>query len=205
MSKYCYLLDAGHGGISPQGKYTTAPAKMWRFKDFTFHEGVFNRLVVAKIAKKMQEAGLDHLLLAHPFLDTSLNQRTTRANAEQKNRKCILFSIHGNASDNPTASGWEVWTSRGESQSDLIANYLYQLAENELKGVMKMRTDSHIRGRHDREANFWMLAKTSMPSVLTENGFFTNEAEARLMLTDDFQEKIAELHFQTALWCEENL
>lgn len=206
MSKYLYILDAGHGGINPEGIYTTFPAKMHRFsKDFVFYEGVFNRQIVKRIIGQMQAHGLRHRELAHEFVDTSLSKRSFRANEWQKQNKCILLSIHGNAHTNSQANGWEVWTSPGKDTSDLIANEMYKQAQNILGKEMRMRPNSHKAGQHDKEAAFWILKQTTMPSVLSENGFFTNLAEARLMMNSKFQEKIAQVHVNTMLWCESNL
>lgn len=205
MSKYLYLLDAGHGGINPEGIYTTAPAKMHKHKDFVFYEGVFNRQIVKRIAQKLKELGIDYKELAHEFVDTSLSKRTFLANNEQKKRKCILFSIHGNASSNLKANGWEVFTSPRQDTSDLIANELYENAEKTLKGIMTMRPHSRIKGQHDKEANFWMLVQSTMPAVLSENGFFTNEKDARFMISEQGQNLIAQIHVDTIIWCENNI
>jgi N-acetylmuramoyl-L-alanine amidase len=55
-----------------------------------------------------------------------------------------------------------------------------------------MRTD-YSDGDADKESRFYVLRKTSMPAVLVEYGFFTNEKEAIKMMDPIYQEKLARL------------
>jgi N-acetylmuramoyl-L-alanine amidase len=48
-----WILDPGHGGMI-DGKYQTFPNKMCDHGDFIFYEGVFNRQIVVKLAKKLR-------------------------------------------------------------------------------------------------------------------------------------------------------
>jgi N-acetylmuramoyl-L-alanine amidase len=57
-----------------------------------------------------------------------LQERVRRADKIWKNtnKKCFLVSIHSNAGG---GTGWEVWTSVGETKSDEIASIFW----NEMK------------------------------------------------------------------------
>ena len=44
-----------------------------------------------------------------------------------------------------------------------------------------MRSDK-TDGDADKEANFWVLRKTVMPAILSENFFMTNRKECKLLL-----------------------
>ena len=48
----------------------------------------------------------------------------------------------------------------------------------------------------DKEAAFYVLRKTRMPAILSENFFMTNRRECELLLTEEFRERIAECHFK---------
>jgi N-acetylmuramoyl-L-alanine amidase len=41
-----------------------------------------------------------------------------------------------------------------------------------------------------------------MPAILTENGFFTNKAECKKMMTNEWCEKIATAHFDAIMEIE---
>lgn len=51
------------------------------------------------------------------------------------------------------------------------------------------RAGRHSRGA--RQAGFWVLAHSAMPSILTEVGFLTNKAEAAYLNSDSGREEIA--------------
>lgn len=191
------FIDAGHGGIDEKGHYTTAPSKMWKHKDFVFYEGVYNRNIANKLAEKLKKAGIDYEFLHDEVKDIALTFRVRKANELSKNRECVLFSIHGNAADNLSANYFSVWTSRGNTKSDAIAEILYQELQKELPEE-RFSADTTDNDR-DWEANFTIIDKTICPAILSENGFFTNEEQARKMLTPEWQDKVANAHFNTIL------
>ena len=45
-----------------------------------------------------------------------------------------------------------------------------------------------------KEEDFYILKNTTCPSILTENGFYTNKEECRKMLDDYWRKKIALAH-----------
>jgi len=45
-------------------------------------------------------------------------------------------------------------------------------------------------------ANFYVLKKTQMPAILSENGFMTNLEDATNLMKDDFRQKVADAHFE---------
>ena len=59
----------------------------------------------------------------------------------------------------------------------------------------KLRRDTRD-GDTDKEAAFYVLRKTRMPAILSENFFMTNERECKLLLTEEFRERIANCHFK---------
>ena len=48
----------------------------------------------------------------------------------------------------------------------------------------------------DKEAAFYVLRKTKMPAILSENFFMTNKRECDLLLTPEFRDRIANCHFK---------
>ena len=51
---------------------------------------------------------------------------------------------------------------------------------------------------------FYVLQNTSMPAVLTLNGFYTNKEETELLLRDDIRQLIADAHVAAILHIEQN-
>jgi N-acetylmuramoyl-L-alanine amidase len=57
---------------------------------------------------------------------------------------------------------------------------------------------------NDSWANFYVLRKTHMPAVLSENGFMTNFDDAIALMDPDIRQAIANAHFAMIQEIEEN-
>jgi len=190
------FIDAGHGGINPNGRYVTSPDKMFRHSQGLFHdkqwffEGVFNRHLSDKVCKLLFDKGIPFVKVYHEFNDTPLEVRSSIANEYHRRvNNGIYLSIHANAASNLSASGFEVFTSPGQTASDPIAEEIYQTVKRTFP-TLRLRPDTSD-GDHDKEAKFHVLTRTVMPSVLVECGFFTNYNEAVWLMQDNTQNLFA--------------
>lgn len=198
MSKKHFLIDNGHGGLV-DGEYVTAPKKMYEFEDgLTVHEGVFNRAVAAILCDMLMQECIDYHLLVPEDEDIPLPERVERANDlydsyKGQNNPYVLISIHGNAGK---GTGDEIWTSRGETESDRLVSNFAKGYRNVLEGYgRKFRADT-TDGDVDKEASFYILKHTKCPAFLTENGFFDNRKEAEFMISEEGQMAFAMAHFK---------
>jgi len=188
------ILDNGHGGLD-KGKYTTAPAKMHTFEDgFTIYEGHFNREIVKKLAYQLKSLGIPHHVLVPGPQDTPLAERVRVANelASKWKGKAIYISVHGNGGG---GTGFEVYTSKGQTKSDVVAEFYMDAMAEEFpnKAARVDLTD----GDKDKEANFYVLRKTSCPAILTESFFMDTRADAELMMSYAGTCKIVNAHLKT--------
>ena len=188
------ILDNGHGEETP-GK---------RSPDGKFREYKYARLIVSMIADELEKLGIPYNILVPEAKDISLSERVKRANAihtaQHKNGKVvILLSIHCNAAANSgwsSARGWSAWTSRGTTESDTVASCLYQAAHEVLdpKGI-KIRRDMSD-GDEDWESNFYIIYKSTMPSVLTENFFQDNKEDVKYLESEEGKKDIVDIHIK---------
>lgn len=198
MSVYKWLLDPGHGGIVA-GKYVTAPRKMFTFPDGkVIQEGVVNRGITFRLINKLEAAGIEFRDIVDANDDVALSVRVNRADAEyMKDKRCIFLSIHSNAGG---GSGNEIYTSRGQTKSDKIANIFCEVYQK-LFPQFKFRAEQ-VDGDADKEADFYVLRKTDCPALLVENLFFDNRKEAEFLLSAEGQEAFAECLFQAIVKVE---
>lgn len=198
-SNYLWLLDAGHGGVTKEGKYTTAPAKMHKFPDgFTVLEGVVNRQISELVYKSLELKQIDFALVYDDVEDTPLSQRTTTAdNVYRKDKRAVYLSIHSNAGG---GSGFEIFTSPGQTKSDKIANIFCEIYKKRFPGF-PFRADKSD-GDADKEADFYVLRKTDCPAVLVENLFFDNRTDANFLTSTDGQKQIAACIVEAIEACE---
>ncbi len=205
MNNYKWLLDAGHGGITSDGRYTTAPAKMYAFDDgLTFYEGVNNRAIADELIILMNQAGFDYERVYDQVLDTPLKERVEKANTlHAKGRRCIYVSIHSDAMPDTAhgkGSGFSIYTSKGNTRSDVIAKIFCDTYGDYLK-EFKFRKDLSD-GDADMEEDFYVLRKTNCPAILIENLFFDNRKEAEYLTSNAGRQKIADILFLSILYTE---
>jgi N-acetylmuramoyl-L-alanine amidase len=186
------LLDSGHGGIV-DGKYTTAPAKMFKHSDGTIaYEGVINRRIKADL-KKQNIENVRFIDVTNTNADKPLRERVKEANELLRELKpgkynFLYLSIHSNAGG---GSGFEVFTSPGQTRSDLYG----QVCCEEIK---KEFTDFAFRpgigdGDLDKEEKFYVLVKTFMPAILLEMLFFDNPKDWKYQQTDEYYERVTKV------------
>lgn len=190
------LLDNGHASTTP-GKRSP------RFPDGSrFYEYRFNREIVKRIAKQLDELGIKyHILVPEVDNDIPLTTRASRANsyaATYGKDKCFLVSVHANAFGNGeswnNARGWSIYTTKGKTKSDDYATIFFEEASKILPYYdMTLRKDMSD-GDPDFEENFTILYKTVMPAVLTENLFFTNKQDVDFLMSDEGKDVIAKIH-----------
>ncbi|MCB9326212.1 MAG: N-acetylmuramoyl-L-alanine amidase [Lewinellaceae bacterium] len=205
LADYCVYLDAGHGAIDENGKYVTAPNKQFEHSKGTFHngkwfyEGVWNRKLTNRVAAKLKNLGISHLIVSHEYLDLSLAYRVDVANWHHKNyKKGIFISNHANASGAHSARGFEVYTTPGTTKSDALAEMHWKNVDSLLGDKIKMRPGTSD-GDQDKEANFYVIKYTSMPAMLVEHLFFDNYDDAMLLMDDEILEKFAEAQVRTII------
>ena len=185
------LIDNGHGQSTP-GK---------RSPDGRFLEFQFNRTIAKQIVDDLSDRGYDAELLVPEDDDISLTERCRRVNAwcllhGKKNAICISihFNAHGNGYEWTKASGWAIYTSKGNTAADELATAIAEAAKTNLP-AMKMRAD-FSDGDIDFEEDFKILRGTLCPCVLSENGFMTNEKECRWLQTEEALSALVKTHVE---------
>ena len=183
------ILDNGHGGLV-NGLYQTPGKRSPKWNDGTqLFEGEFNRAVVNRIIEDLTRLGIKYVNIAPEYRDVSLRTRVNRAN-ELSIRESFYVSVHSNAGG---GRGSEIFTSPGSTKSDKIAT-IFGLEYQNVFPDRVLRTD-FSDGDLDREQRFFVLTKTRMPSILTENFFMDNEEECKsLLMTRAGRDKIAQYH-----------
>jgi len=178
------ILDPGHGK-NTLGKRSP----LWHDGSQLF-EWEFTRDVVRRIEKKLTLKDITSSIIVPEARDISLRTRVARINALYKEHPdSFLISVHGNAGK---GYGWEAFTSKGQTESDIIATFLYTQAKIWLPNY-KLRCD-YTDNDPDKEENFYILYNSKCPAVLTENLFYDEYDQCQFMLSSYGREIIANLH-----------
>ena len=185
------LIDNGHGLDTP-GK---------RSPDGTLIEAIYTRQLAKRIVVDLQDRGYDAELLVPEDDDISLAERVRRVNTAcflLGKQNVLLISIHVNAAGNGTkwlnATGWSVFTCKGQTESDRLAECLCEAAIKNFPG-RRIRTD-FSDGDMDWEENFYLLRKSLCVAVLTENFFMDNHSDLEYLQSRAGKQAVVDTHVE---------
>lgn len=162
-----FCLDPGHTGISDPGAVGAG--------------GTFESTAALDVAKYLCDWLVERgheVMLTREVPDDSVDELSVRVALAIDWAADVFISIHCNAFSDPRAHGFEVWTTRGQTESDVLATEVYssmQMCFPDLTG----RAD-YSDGDPDKEAGFGVL-KGPFPSILVELAFISNPVEEGIL------------------------
>lgn len=166
------FIDAGHGG-----KDLGASAYGLEEKELTLSIALLLRTELNK-----NYVGHQIRLSRSKDETVTLKERTNMANKWGAN---LLLSIHINAGG---GTGFESYIYNGNYRNKGRTSMLQKQIHNEIV------VSTAFRDRGRKMANFHMLRKSTMPAILTENGFIDHKKDNRQLKSDVYLRKIAEGH-----------
>lgn len=197
------LLDAGHGtDCYTNGKYSPMVGELNLGDDPTiykgrFREGNFNRIVAQEIVTQLVADGYDAQLVTPEDEDISLGERVRRVNKicdKLGAANVVLVSIHADAAGH--GNEWRNargMTSRvspnGSKKSRWLGKVLWQeIVKQGLKGNRWVPECGYI------EQSLYITNNTRCPAVLTENCFYDNKDDLRLLASPEGRERVIRAH-----------
>ncbi len=180
------VIDAGHG--EPDGGAVS--------KDGV-KESELNLQIAEKLASKLKENNFDVVMTREDenniasesvqnkkireIKTDDLNNRVKIAN---ESGASILVSIHMNKFEDSKYRGWQTFYSKNSEEGKKLAE-LIQESIGECVEYENKRTALKIEG-------IKIIDKSTIPAVIVECGFLSNEDECKLLQDDSYQEKLAE-------------
>lgn len=220
--RFVVFVDAGHGGIDDDGRYTTIGKRAYHPKEEMhteghYYEGHENRLVAEAFIEACTELGIMCIRTYHPYKDTSLSDRTNLVRAYLKRGyKGYLHSFHSNAISSSNSAqklldtrGFMVFTTLGNTLSDKIADKHYEYTRESNNPKWNYRKDKKD-GDNDYEANFQILRETDLKdyhdkfgAILEEYGFHSSRYDAQHII--DSRDVRVATALKTALFVQKTL
>ena len=194
------LLDFGHGADDiTNGKFSpivTDIDDMTIYKN-RFREGNFNRVVGNAIADRLKELGYDVDIIVKEREDIPLKERVARANAiceKYGAKNCVYLSVHSNAAGSGSAwnsaRGFCVYVAKKSSQASKdLAKHIYNAAE-----VTGFKGNRAVPKERYWTADFYVIKNTKCPAVLTENLFYDNKEDLKILTSEEGKKKIVDYH-----------
>lgn len=185
LSRVKIIIDAGHG--EPDGGAVSS-------------DGIKESTLNLQIAKKLEEllkeedievimtrtdeyniADSDKQSSIREMKVSDINNRIKIANSSNAD---FLISIHMNKFSESKYNGWQTFYSNFSEQGKKIAECIQASIKESVQRDNK-RTALKIEG-------IKLVDKATLPVVIVECGFLSNEEEKELLKTDEYQTKIAE-------------
>ena len=168
--KFTVIIDAGHGGLDLGAT----------------QNGLSEKEIVASIAQKIQvlnkNSNIEILLTRDNDQDLSLQERVDFINAMKPN---LVISLHANSNKNTTLKGLEIFVS--EKSSDYLTSKKYA---NQFSISFSNKTPLDVK--QIKNANFYILKKSEVPSMLIEFGYLSNEKDKNYIIARENQIAIAQ-------------
>jgi len=173
--KFLIVIDPGHGGHDVGTQSVSKP----RYQEKSLN------LVTAQFVKSyLQQMGYQVLMTREEDKFISLDRRAKFANEHKSN---LFISVHFNSAPSADAQGIEVFYYQSQDNKTRITKSK-KLAQAILKHLL---LETHAKSRGVKQANFAVIRETTMPAVLIEAGFLTNESELQKIKDPAYLKKIA--------------
>jgi N-acetylmuramoyl-L-alanine amidase len=212
------FVDAGHGGMTLAGDYTTSGKQAYH-PDLTLHdngyyyEGYENRLVAESFIEKCTAAGIQTIRTYHPYKDTPLSDRVELIKSYlDRGYYGYLHSFHSNAISYRNSKdklentiGFMCFTTTKNNHSDIIA-------WEHIRNVRNQFPDWHYfggddpKGDNDIEKDFYIISKSELSTqpkygaILEEFGFHTSSKDCQFIVDNRESRSLAAL--KTAIYAQ---
>lgn len=171
-------IDPGHGGKDPGAVGVGG-----------VHEADINLKVAKYLQEELKRNGQTAKMCRTIDATKELSERTTEANEWGADIYC---SIHCNAYEKESANGTETYVYKRGYKAEQIADEVHvhlMLALN-----TRNRCLATVNGKNVnviKEANFYVLRKTTMPAFLVELAFITNKEDCAKLTNATYQKNCA--------------
>lgn len=175
------IVDAGHGGLD--GGASTNDGVLEKELNLAVAKKVRAILEFADVNVVMTREA--DVMLAEP--DSShkkLDDLNTRLHMADEYENCVFVSIHMNKFPVEKYSGLQVYYSKNDSSSKTLADAI------QANTALLLQQDN-IRTTKAADSSIYILNNIKVPAVLVECGFLSNEAEAKLLQEEEYQNKLA--------------
>ena len=173
------VLDAGHGGSDP-GKVGVNEAK----------EKDINLAIALKVKALLEKEKIevimtredDTMLSKAGATNKKIEDMKARVEMINKNAPSLVVSIHQNSYQQENISGAQVFYYTHSAGGK-------EVAEQMQKALLACDPDNTRQAKAND--TYYLLKRTEVPTIIVECGFLSNWKEAKLLVTDEYQDKLA--------------
>jgi len=176
------VLDAGHGGKDPGA-----------VRDSVYEKDINFSILYTHTKELFENSDIKVYYTRETDTFISLNDRTKFALEVGAD---LFISLHMNASVYESAKGTEVFYSKANNNSLASGLNSYKLAKC-LGNNVSIAMNSKLRGI--TKSDYFVVHYNSVPAVLIELGFISNETERSKLTNITYQKKVAKAIYQSVI------
>ena len=203
MAKFGVIIDRAHGD-NVAGKCSPDAAKGLKGSPYYYKEWEWSSLICTKLAEHLKNDGFIVEFTVDPKekREPGLIERAKITNKiinDNPDVNWIFISMHSNAVGDiyewSTTTGYSIWTTKLENNSDILADCILKRAEEALPLYKKhIRKNMNSYLKKDYESNFYVIKAANCPAVLAENWFHTTKSDVAWLKSEQGQKVIVDFH-----------
>ncbi|MFZ4772643.1 MAG: N-acetylmuramoyl-L-alanine amidase family protein [Chlamydiia bacterium] len=172
VNKLKIIVDAGHGGDDFGTKVGGCIEKIVNLKTAEY------------VAALLRKGGYEVIMTRKKDVFIPLADRVAAAN---RSKASLMVSIHFNAAQSKEAEGLEIFYFKDGVVEQKNASK--KLADSVMRTVLNL---TKAKSRGVKTGNYYVLRETTIPSILVEGGFLTNERELEKIRQDHYLKTLAQ-------------
>ena len=191
QSEITIVLDAGHGGEDGGCEGNGLVEKD------------LNLDIVMRLSALLKEQGIQVVLTRETdvlLYDVNSDYKGQKKAQDVRKRleiaksqeNPILVSIHMNYFAQTQYSGLQVWYSKNDTRSEILANLIQSNVKNELQ-------PSNKRVTKQATSSIFLLHNASFPAILIECGFLSNPQEAAKLSNEEYRQELSRAIFRAIM------
>lgn len=183
------VLDPGHGETDP-GKIGINQAL----------EKDINLKIAKKVKTRLEKEGVqvvmtrekDEMLAKESDTNKKIQDMKARVQLMNETSPKLVVSIHQNSYTDERIHGAQVFYYAQSTEGKTAAEIMQ-------KALLKVDESNKRQAKAD--STYYILKRTKPPTIIVECGFLSNSEEAELLVSDEYQEKLADAITEGILAC----
>lgn len=173
------IIDAGHGGKDP-GKVGTVGTLE---KDINLAIALYLKEILENQDIKIIMTRDEDMDLSKTSSNRKISDMKERVALIQESNADLVVSIHQNSYTAPQVYGAQCFYRTNSTEGEQLASIIQ-------KQIITSTNQTKIRTIKSND-DYYLLKHSSIPTVIVECGFLSNPEEEKLLLTDEYQRKMA--------------
>lgn len=183
VSNKVIVVDAGHGTPDEGAESSNRTT-----------EAEINLKIALKLQKLLEQSGTTVILTrsdengiyesnSDSIREKKISDMHNRVTIGNESGADIFISIHLNKINESQYDGWQTFYKKGSEESKSLAEYIQESLNNSMQ-----RENNRIPAMLN---SIYLMKNIEIPICLVECGFLSNPEEEQLLLTDEYQERLA--------------